>query len=107
MEKCYTEADWKLFKGRIAEWQESYMEKLNRGYIELLSSDAPASERFWELEKSIKHDRRDAGVCLVMRRSALASDLARLLSEGAITADDLDGFSVQLKEAVLSLAVFQ
>ena len=107
MEKCYTEADWKLFRGRLAEWQESYMEKLNRDYIELLSSDALASERFWELEKRIKHDRRDAGVYLELRRSTLAGDLARLLSEGAITEDDLDGFSDRLKEVVLLSAKFQ
>ena len=30
--------DWKLFRERIPEWQEHYMEKLVKEYIELLSS---------------------------------------------------------------------
>ena len=35
------------------------MERLNKEYIELLSSnDKNASERFWELEKRIKKDKK-------------------------------------------------
>ena len=36
----FSEKDWKLFRNKIADWQEAYMEKLNREYIELLSSEA-------------------------------------------------------------------
>ena len=31
------EKDWKLFRSRIGLWQEAYMDRLNREYIELLS----------------------------------------------------------------------
>ena len=34
-----SKADWKLFRERISGWQEAYMERLTREYIELLSSD--------------------------------------------------------------------
>ena len=50
----YPESDWKLYKSKIADWQEGYMEKLCKEYIELLSSDKLPSERFWELEKRIR-----------------------------------------------------
>lgn len=29
--------DWKLFRTKIAQWQENHMDKLNKEYIELLS----------------------------------------------------------------------
>ena len=45
--------DWKLFREKLAGWQEKYMERLNTEYIELLKSkDKMASEKFWELEYS-------------------------------------------------------
>lgn len=44
-----SKSDWKLYREKIGSWQESYMEKLNKGYIDLLSSnDKKASEKFWE-----------------------------------------------------------
>ena len=33
----FSEKDWKLFRSKIADWQEGYMEKLERGYVELLT----------------------------------------------------------------------
>ena len=60
----YTEQDWKLFKSRIAGWQEAYMDKLNKGYIELLSGEDLASDKFWELEKKIREDKKKPGVVL-------------------------------------------
>ena len=51
--------DWKLFREKLAGWQEQYMERLNKEYIELLSSnDKNASEKFWNLEKRIKKDKK-------------------------------------------------
>lgn len=32
-----SEEDWKLFRKKIPEWQESYMDKLNKEYIEILN----------------------------------------------------------------------
>ena len=37
-----SKADWRLFRERIGGWQEAYMEKLNKEYIELLSGDESA-----------------------------------------------------------------
>ena len=48
------EKDWKLFRKNLLDWQENYMEKLIKEYIEFLSGDGLASDKFWELEKKIK-----------------------------------------------------
>ena len=36
--------DWKLFRACIGEWQEAYMERLTKEYIDLLSGDENASD---------------------------------------------------------------
>ena len=47
--------DWKLFRERLSDWQEKYMESLVKEYANFLNDDKnPASEKFWELEKRIK-----------------------------------------------------
>ena len=58
----FKERDWTLFKNKITNWQESYMDRLNKEYIELLSEDANPSEKFWRLDKRIKEDRKKTGV---------------------------------------------
>ena len=89
----FSEKDWKLFRARLPEWQEAYMGRLIDGYIELLQSEGNPSSRFWELEKRIHHDKKAAGVSVEMSRSRLSTNMLALLDEGAITLDDLDGFS--------------
>ncbi len=51
------ESDWKLFKKLSPKWQEKYMAKLNKEYIQLFLQDQPASSLFWELDKRIKQDK--------------------------------------------------
>ena len=93
-----TENDWKLFRARIAGWQEAHMEKLNREYIELLSASGVASGKFWALDERIREDRKSAGVIVEMKRSLLSTNLCRLLSEGVIGIEDLEGFNDELVE---------
>lgn len=95
-----TKHDWKLFREKVPGWQEAYMEKLVEEYIELLSGDRAASDKFWSLEKRIREDKRRKGVIMDMRRSTMIHNLLSLLQEGAITLDDLDGFSDEVTERV-------
>ncbi|MBQ3544318.1 MAG: hypothetical protein IJA34_04945 [Lachnospiraceae bacterium] len=44
-----SKSDWKLFRARIGDWQESYMERLLQEYVELLSGEENASEKFWKV----------------------------------------------------------
>ena len=92
------ESDWRLFISRLPIWQEAYIERLNREYIALLSGDGSASEKFWELEKRVREDKRRGGVVMRMSRSNMELNLLSLLSDGVISTADLDGFSEELRE---------
>ena len=94
----FSEKDWKLFRSKIADWQEAYMEKLNSEYIKLLSGEGNASEKFWALEKKIRQDKKDCGVQCEMSRSNQFYIMLSLLNEGAITLEDLSDFSEELQE---------
>ncbi|MBS6763284.1 MAG: multidrug transporter [Clostridium sp.] len=99
-ERGFTEKDWKLFRSKIAEWQEAYIDRLNKEYIELLSEDANPSDKFWSLEERIKKDKQKTGVRAEMRRSNLIYNIISLINEGAIRFEDLEEFSDQLRETV-------
>lgn len=43
---------------KIADWQEAYMDKLNKEYIELLNGEGTPSEKFWTLEERIRNDKK-------------------------------------------------
>ncbi len=58
----FSEKDWKLFRNKISDWKEAYMEKLNKEYVALLSGKGNASDKFWKLEKRIREDKKDCGV---------------------------------------------
>ncbi len=92
--------DWVLFRQKIGEWQEAYMGKLLREYSELMQREALASERFWELEKRIKNDKRSRGVVLEIRKQNVIYDLVAMILDGIIAFDDLEDFSDELKDAV-------
>lgn len=93
--------DWKLFQERIPDWQEKYMEGLIKEYVDFLNDDTkPASEKFWELEKRIKEDKRHPGVILERRKSEVIWDIVRLIRLNVITYDDLSDFSDELKQEV-------
>lgn len=92
--------DWKLYREKLPEWQEAYMERLVATYVEYLTSDEPASTKFWEMEKRIKKDKKNPGVLMELSKQDMPFDLIRLLHEDVITVDDLDDFSDELKENV-------
>ena len=96
----YHESDWKLYKSKVGDWQEGCMEKLCKEYIALLSSDKQPSDRFWELEKRIREDKRATGVIVINSRSKMIYNILDLLHEGAIILDDLRDFSEELQERI-------
>ena len=95
-----SKSDWKLFREKLPDWQEHYMEQLTKEYIELLSSPGNASDHFWELEKRIKKDRKHPGVILEMSKSDAIWNIATLVGENVITMEDLEDFSQDLIDAV-------
>ena len=93
--------DWKLFRERLSDWQENYMEGLVKEYPNCLNDDKnPASEKFWELAKRIKEDKRHPGVSMEMSKSEAMWDIVRLIRLKVITYDDLSDFSDELQMEV-------
>ena len=90
------EKDWKLFKKLVPVWQERYIQKLNKEYIDILSKNNSSAQNFWELENRIRQDKKHPGVILDLRRSTMHMNLMLLLSYEVITFDDLKEFSNEL-----------
>ena len=94
------EKDWKLYREKLPEWQEAYMERLIKEYAELLNSDKAASEKFWALDKRIRADRQSFGVRVNEESgSKLKNILTGLIIEHVISVDDLQDFSEELRES--------
>ena len=98
-----SKVDWKLFREKVPEWQELYMERLTKKYVELLSSPGNASDHFWELEKRIKNDKKHPGVMLEMNKSEAIWDIAILVKKKVINLKDLEEFSQELIDSVTEL----
>ena len=93
--------DWKLFREILSGWQENYMEGLVKEYANFLKDDKkPASEKFWELEKRIKEDKRHPGVIMEVNKSEVIWDIVRLIRLKVTTYDDLSDFSDELQNEV-------
>lgn len=91
------ESDWKLFRSRIAEWQENYMAGLIAEYAIILQDGTKnPSDRFWEISDRIKEDKKAYGVSCERKRSSLIGNMIMLYAEGAINDSDLEGFSDEL-----------
>lgn len=101
MEQIITTADWKLFKERLPSWQERFMGKLIKKYSKVLGDkNLSPSDKFWKLDERLKKDKRLTGVSCEMHKSDVVWNLIALYREGAITIEDLDGFSEKLVERV-------
>jgi hypothetical protein len=98
-----SKVDWKLFREKVPEWQELYMERLTKKYVELLSSPGNASDHFWELEKRIRNDKKHPGVILEMNKSEAIWDIAILVKKKVINLKDLEEFSQELIDSVTEL----
>ena len=95
------EKDWKLFKKKLGGWQEAYMDRLIEEYKDILNSDASSFDKYCTLRKKIYDDYKSPGVLARdVSRSNMFIILLGLLRDEAITMDDLDEFSDELKEDI-------
>lgn len=77
------------------------MEVFVKEYVSFLNDDTKhASEKFWELEKRIKEDKRHPGVIMEMSKSDTIWDIIHLIRLRVITYDDLSEFSEELWQEV-------
>ena len=70
--------DWKLFRTCIGDWQEAYMERLVKEYVDLLDGAENASDKFWKLEERIKKDKKHPGVMLELSKGNMMFDLVKV-----------------------------
>lgn len=95
-----SKSDWKLYRTRIGDWQEAYMDRLVKEYMDLLDGAENASDKFWKLEERIKKDKKHPGVMLELSKGNVVFDIVALINSGVITVDNLEDFSNELKESV-------
>ena len=99
-EQRFAKRDLALFRSKIGSWQEAYMGRLCDEYIELLSGDGDPSEKFWQLDKRIRSDRRNPGVRIEMTRTNFLYNIIALINNNVISIEDLEDFSDELKKTV-------
>ena len=95
-----SKSDWKLFRERVVDWQEAYMERLVNEYMDLLDGAENASDKFWKLEERIKEDKKHPGVMLELSKGNMIFDIVALINSDVIITADLADFSDELKESV-------
>lgn len=89
---------------KVPEWQERYMDKLLKQYISLLKDESKdPSERFWELDKYMKKDKKTPGVQMELEKQEVPYDIVRLINLKIIKLEDIKDFSDSLKEYVNEL----
>lgn len=83
-----SKSDWKLFRTYIGNWQEAYMERLLKEYMDLLEGKGNASDKFWKLEERIKKDKKHPGVMLELSKGNIMFDIVALINTGTVKAGD-------------------
>ena len=91
-------------KDKIYDIQSRYMEQLAESYAALLAGLGKASDKFWELEKRLRKDKKRVGVVADVSRSEMYYNLLYLLDDKTITLEDLAGFSPDLRERLAMIA---
>lgn len=92
------ESDWIIFRTRMPLWRERYLEKLLDNYQNILSSQESAEDRYFRLLKRMDKDSMCALFNVEMSRSKCLINIIRLLGEGIIDENDLEGFTPELRE---------
>ena len=94
--------DWILFKEKLPNWQNRHLERLVNQYLEILTNaDSAPAEKFWELEKRIREDKRNPGVVVEMSRDNVYGTIVSLLRDEILDLDELEGFSDEFRERIL------
>ena len=100
------QANWFSNRDQLLFRKKSPYGRKRTKYIELLSRDGSEAKKFWELYKRIRRDKRCTGLQAEMRSSEILANLCRLVNEGAIGYDDLNGFSEKLREDVIRITSY-
>ncbi|MHA2284188.1 MAG: hypothetical protein ACXAC5_25395 [Promethearchaeota archaeon] len=97
------ESDWKIFRKRIPEWRERYLQRKNKEIISVLTDkNKTSTEQFWDAKEKMEEEAKILVDCLDGHsRSKMDWYLLLMYSHGLINNDDLEKFSRELREQVL------
>ncbi len=76
-----SKADWKLYRERVPDWQEHYMEKLTEEYVKLLTSQVMRQIIFGNTKVDIENGKVDIQDKKVDIESVLFRKRQQLLGE--------------------------
>ncbi len=99
------ESDWKIFRKRVPEWRERYLEEQNQRIAALLvDGKKTPTERFWDTEEEMKSVARILINCLDGHsRSKMEMHLLLMYRHQMIGEEDLEDFSGELKDRILRM----
>jgi hypothetical protein len=96
------ESDWKRFRAIVPELRERYLRGRNAELIATLQDEAlTPTEMFWTASELMEEIGGILRACLDdHRRSTMFHALRLMVHHQMITAEDLDGFSDELRERI-------
>jgi protein-tyrosine phosphatase len=97
------ESDWKIFRKRVPEWRERYLQITNKQIISVLSdNNKTPTEQFWDAKKKMEEEADTLVDCLDGHsRSKMHMYLLIMYRHGLVNNDDLEEFSKELREQTL------
>ena len=104
MERKPKESDWKIFRKRVPEWRERYLNVKNQEIIAVLTDkNKTPTEQFWDAKEKMKEEARILVDCLDGHsRSKMLYYLILMYRHGLIQDVDLEEFSQELREQILA-----
>lgn len=94
------ESDWKVYRKRVPDWRERYLDRKNQEIVELLTDrEGTPTERFWKTLKKMKEEKHTLVECFDPHsRSRMLISLFLMHRHGIIDDADLNEFSTELQE---------
>lgn len=98
------ESDWKIFRRRVPQWRERYLERKNKEIVyALTNANRTPTEQFWDAERKISRQAKILVKCLDGHsRSKMLMYLMTMYGHGLIEESDLDVFSEELRDRILA-----
>lgn len=99
------ESDWRIFRKRVPEWRERFIDVQIRHIVRVLNEEnATSTERFWKANDLMKEKARILVQCLDGHsRSRMVMYLGLMCGHGLVFESDLKEFSEELQRMVLGI----
>lgn len=98
------ESDWKIFRKRVPEWRERYLNGKNKEIVAVLTDkERTPTKQFWDAKEKMETEAKILARCLDGHsRSSMHWYLCLMYGHGLIQDADLEEFSQELREQILT-----